>query len=365
MATPRFVAAALLLAAARALVAPPSAPRRVSRSALAAAVTKSDVAKCLRREYVSFFAPLESEYYSSSVTFDDPLSSLSGLDAYRGNVDMLAGRTALGKVLFSDASINLHDVREKADGGLRTRWTLRVCFQALPWRPVARFTGVSDYALDADNKITGQTDYWDSIDLGSDGAYKRSSKLDGIKDFVDQLFGATPANDGELPYELLRRGATYSVRRYPAVAVAEVRYDQRPEGYDVLGSYAGGFNADKAKLQPFLPSIITVPRSGAGSKTMTWPMAIGDDATLPDSNIVKSRVAQQVTVACLTFPVAATGDAVSYFASELEKQLAADGLSPAPGHDANWVVAQYDAIFSVGDRRNEIWIPLAPGHLWD
>ena len=132
-----------------------------------------------------------------------------------------------------------------------------------------------------------------------------------------------------------------------------------------LGSYAGGFNADKARLQPFLPSIITVPRSGAGSKTMTWPMAIGDDATLPDSNIVKSRVAQQVTVACLTFPVAATGDAVSYFASELEKQLAADGLSPAPGYDANWVVAQYDAIFSVGDRRNEIWIPLAPGHLWD
>ena len=63
--------------------------------------------------------------------------------------------------------------------------------------------------------------------------------------------------------------------------------------------------------------------------------------------------------------VAATGDAVSYFASELEKRLAADGLSPAPGHDANWVVAQYDAIFSVGDRRNEIWIPLAPGHLWD
>ena len=91
MATPRFAAAALLLAAARALVAPPSAPRRVSRSALAASVTKSDVAKCLRREYVSFFAPLESEYYSSSVTFDDPLSSLSGLDAYRGNVDMLGG----------------------------------------------------------------------------------------------------------------------------------------------------------------------------------------------------------------------------------------------------------------------------------
>ena len=353
----------LVAASVGALVAPPARPR--SKTALRAAVSKADVMKCLSREYRSFFAPLEDEYYSSSVTFDDPLNSLSGLKAYRNNVDMLAGRTLFGGLLFSDAAINLHDVRELEDGRLQTRWTLRVCFSALPWAPTARFTGTSVYDLDAENKIRGQTDYWDSIDLGSDGAYKRSSKLDGIKDFVDQLFGATPANDGELPYELLRRGATYSVRRYPAVAVAEVRYDQRPEGYDVLGSYAGGFNADKAKLQPFLPSIITVPRSGAGSKTMTWPMAIGDDATLPDSNIVKSRVAQPVTVACLTFPVAATAPAVDYYTRELEKMLEADGLRAADGQDANYVVAQYDAIFQVGDRRNEVWSPLAPGHLWD
>ena len=49
----------------------------------------------------------------------------------------------------------------------------------------------------------------------------------------------------------------------------------------------------------------------------------------------------------------------------MEKKLAADGLSGAPGHENNYVVAQYDAIFSVGDRRNEVWIPLAPGHPWD
>ena len=46
-------------------------------------------------------------------------------------------------------------------------------------------------------------------------------------------------------------------------------------------------------------------------------------------------------------------------------KLAADGLAGAPGHETNYVVAQYDAIFSVGDRRNEVWIPLAPGHPWD
>ena len=52
-------------------------------------------------------------------------------------------------------------------------------------------------------------------------------------------------------------------------------------------------------------------------------------------------------------------------AERFKLALAADGLSGAPSHETNYVVAQYDAIFSVGDRRNEVWIPPAPGHPWD
>ena len=62
----------LLAASASALVAPPA--RSKPKTALRAAVAKADVMKCLSREYRSFFAPLEDEYYSSSVTFDDPLN---------------------------------------------------------------------------------------------------------------------------------------------------------------------------------------------------------------------------------------------------------------------------------------------------
>mmetsp|Transcript_1249 Transcript_1249/g.3749 ORF Transcript_1249/g.3749 Transcript_1249/m.3749 type:complete len:360 (+) Transcript_1249:158-1237(+) len=358
MATP--VRVALLSATAAALIVPP--PSRARGAAPLRAVAKEDVVSCLRREYRSFFAPLEAEYYAPEVTFDDPLSSLSGLKAYRNNVDMLAGRTPLGGFLFSDAAIALHDVEPRGEG-LRTRWTLRVSFSALPWKPVARFTGVSDYALDGEGRIAGQTDYWDSIDLKG-GDYERSAKGDAVSDFVGQLFGASPTSDGELPFELLRRAEGYVVRRYPEVSVAEVQYDVRPEGYDVLGSYAGGFNEAKEKLAPFLPSIITVPRSGGGAKKMSWPIRM-DAEPLPASNVVTSRRAQELTVACLTFPQAATEDAVRYYAGELEQKLAADNLQPAPGHEQNWVVAQYDAIFSVGDRRNEIWIPLAAGHPWD
>ena len=51
-------------------------------------VPVEDVQSCLEREYGSFFAPLEPEYYLPDVTFEDPLSSLAGIDNYRGNVDM-------------------------------------------------------------------------------------------------------------------------------------------------------------------------------------------------------------------------------------------------------------------------------------
>ena len=56
-----------------------------------------------------------------------------------------------------------------------------------------------------------------------------------------------------------------------------------------------------------------------------------------------------------------TGIPHRYWARELEKKLAADGLTGAPGHETNDVVAQYDAIFSVGDRRNEVWITARAG----
>ena len=53
--------------------------------------TQADVErlkKVLEREYVSFFSPMETEYYTSDVTFKDPLNDLAGVDAYENNVNM-------------------------------------------------------------------------------------------------------------------------------------------------------------------------------------------------------------------------------------------------------------------------------------
>ena len=114
---------------------------------------------------------LEADFYDPSVSFDDPLSSLSGLDAYRGNVDMLAGRTLMGKILFSDAAIILHDVREKANGQLRTRWTLRVCFSERQGRHAA---GVCVRCL-----FTFCVSFGDTIRRGTHGTRRALESLRG------------------------------------------------------------------------------------------------------------------------------------------------------------------------------------------
>ena len=141
---------------------------------------------------------MERDYYSPTVTFDDPMTSLSGVDAYQNNVDMLSSRTLMGKVLFKDAGIVLHSVTggdvNPADGSISniiTRWTLRVTAQVLPWQPTARFSGISVYEVKSGGpkgvQVTHQTDYWDSINIKEGGSYATVDKSIAVNDFLNQL----------------------------------------------------------------------------------------------------------------------------------------------------------------------------------
>lgn len=97
----------------------------------------------------SFFNPMETEFYNSGVTFEDPLISLSGPEAYKQNVEMLAGTNPMGKLLFGDCSLIMHNVEEgPSPEVISTRWTLQFRFKLLPWAPLAQFTGISQYTLD-------------------------------------------------------------------------------------------------------------------------------------------------------------------------------------------------------------------------
>ncbi len=142
--------------------------RSTSLMSKAAAITSdtnnqelsSNVAKLkrvLEQEYISFFNPMVDSWYAKDVTFNDPMTSLSGVESYRNNVDMLAGRTLMGKVLFDGAGIQLHSVtgggiKESSNGQIEiediiTRWTLKVTAKILPWKPEAVFSGISVYKV--------------------------------------------------------------------------------------------------------------------------------------------------------------------------------------------------------------------------
>ena len=357
----------------------------------------SNLKRALSREYATFFDPMIESWYAPDVSFDDPLTSLAGVGSYRGNVDMLAGRTALGRAMFDGARIDLHSVTggevssEATGGGIAdvvTRWTLRVTVRVLPWRPEAVFSGVSIYELRPGGEggvlVAAQRDYWDSINIASDASsdpgaqYRRVGKGAALKDFLGQLKPdglRAAAAAPELPYMLLRRGDGYEVRRYPPYVGIETEYDRRDYGYAGLGAFAAG-------MDPLAPSVMRVyddvdaekPRE----KTMTWPLRFaipGEGAPPPPEGALEkagngqwkgvSVVSRpERVVAVRTFEDAAVGPAVRNADRELRGMLKRDGLaSRVDGEDGGGFVefSQYDAVHSMGRRRTEVWIELG-GH---
>ena len=384
-------------------ISPPSSTAD-SAAATAAATpaeqTETSVArlkKVLEREYISFFDPMEDSWYSPSVSFVDPMTELSGVDQYKNNVDMLAGRTLMGKILFEDAGINLHsvtggEVSQNAQGeveiaDITTRWTLKVTASVLPWKPTARFTGISVYKVVPDAtsstgvQIVGQTDYWDSVNLrpNSDGQYQRVEKSLAIQDFLDQLKPGGPkaqAAAPELPYELLRRGDGYEVRRYPPYVGVRLPYKRRDEGFGSLGAFTRGMN-------PLGPAIMEVENSDVSDKYMMWPLSYAmpgeDEAVAPQDAADKAGDGQWRTmkivpvpgpavVAVRPFTDASMEPVVRKADRELRSLLKRDGLVPRAGSEDMVRFAQYDAIFSMGQRRGEVWIELEQGseggHPW-
>lgn len=329
--------------------------------------------KSIAREYSSFFSPMERSIYAPDVTFVDPLTSFAGIDNYQKNVDLLGGRTFLGSLLFSDASIVLHRFEEPAPNKLLTRWTLQMTVKILPWAPRAKFTGVSIYTIDeTKGQIVKQEDYWDSVNLNN-GEYSKQSFQAGLADFLGQLKQETSAELAapELPYELLRRGKRYEVRRYPKTTVVQTRYEQRPEGYDRLGSYVGGSNVLSKKLDFFSPTLMRIsdnPESGKRDKVMEWPLNYcmpGSTLSTKLSDFPASTVPQLVLnekedfiVGVTRFDLAATEPVVKGYTKQLIGDLKADGLVPTSKSMNELIIAQFDALFSLNKRRNEVWVEL-------
>jgi len=121
-----LLAAAVREAAAFVRTAPRAAGVSAFRLAANTVTDYPELARCLEREYTSFFSPMERKFYAPNVEFIDPMTRFQGIDKYQNNVDLLAGRTALGRFMFQDASIALHSVEQTGKNQMQTRWTLQV-----------------------------------------------------------------------------------------------------------------------------------------------------------------------------------------------------------------------------------------------
>eukprot|EP00968_Pinguiococcus_pyrenoidosus_P000592 scaffold34_cov260-Pinguiococcus_pyrenoidosus.AAC.18 len=280
----------------------------------------------------------------------------------------------------------------------------------IPWKPIVRFTGISDYTLEG---ARIKYEAWGSTATEtSDGTelYERAETRMALTDFIAQLFSEdkTPGvSSQELPYELLRRSGEYEVRRYPAMLVAETQYSTRPEGFDRLGSFCGGSNEGSKRVKPYAPSIIRSDEKGE-KKVMQWPISFampGQDSKTFDSRPLRIQPAPTVggvpnpgsvlpsvsiqavpelVVAVRRFANAATQQVVVYESKVLRQAIQKNGLKVDEAEGTNlWFAqevsrdllpflsvpsfscVQYDAIFSLGDRRNEVWVPVAEGHPWD
>ena len=383
-----------------------------------------DLKRTLEREYASFFSPMERDYYAKSVTFDDPMTELEGIDSYERNVDMLSGKNIIGKILFRDAGIVLHNIKgghvtttttsnddDHDETGvmvsdLTTRWTLRLTFQALPWQPTARFSGISVYQVHPGGpkgvQVLKQTDYWDSINLQQNGSglYQKVAVTKALSDFLQQLLKpatnfAAPSAGIEVPYQLLRRGVDYEVRRYPSFVAVQTPYERRDVGFSILGAFCGGSSSTTTgdggggRLNPLAPALMTIPDDNGKDKVMMWPLAYAPPGSdTPPSNVVasvkaiKEQDSNNMWQACDIVMVPERVVAIGSFADAsvepvvrtahrlLRDACQRDGLMIDNDNDdddssSSVTFAQYDAIFSMGQRRGEVWIELKEGqHPW-
>lgn len=131
-------------------------------------------------------------------------------------------------------------------------------------------------------------------------------------------------------------------------------------------------------MNPLSPAIMQVQNSS--DKFMMWPLSFtapGQDSPLVPKEAIEKSSSGEWSSKCevITMPdqvvaVAEYTDAsmepvVRRVDRELRLLLQRDGLDASSESEDRVQFAQYDAIFSLGKRRGEVWIPLADGgHPW-
>ncbi|XP_063949052.1 uncharacterized protein LOC108221534 isoform X1 [Daucus carota subsp. sativus] len=192
---------------------------------------------------------------------------------------------AMLKMIFTP-HYHLHWIKAAGPYEIMTRWTVTMRFILLPWKPELIFTGTSVVGINPEtHKFCSHEDSWDSI---NDNEY---FSLEGVWDVIKQLWIYKSPDFDTPKFQILKRTATYEVRRYSPFTVVET------DGEKLAGST--GVNAV---------------------------------ASFPDPNQdISLRRVEGGTAAVLKFSGKPTEDIVSEQEKTLKSSLIRDGLIPKTG----------------------------------
>ncbi|XP_076910152.1 uncharacterized protein LOC143567668 [Bidens hawaiensis] len=261
--------------------------------------------------------------YDERVKFRDPITSYDSIGGYLFNIALL-------KLMFSP-KFQLHWVRQTGTYDITTRWTMEMTFSLLPWKPVLVFTGTSVMGINPENgKFSSHVDYWDSI---KNNEYFSSEAL---MDLIKKLrIYKTP--DLETPkYQILKRTATYEVRKYDPFVIVETQSDKLAgnTGFNDVAGYIFGKNSREEKIPMTTPVFTQAfdPEMSKMSIQIVLPSE-KDINSLPNPNKenVSIRSVQGGFAAVLKFSGKPTEDIVYEKEKLLRSSVLSDGLKPKDG----------------------------------
>lgn len=132
-------------------------------------------------------------------------------------------------------------------------------------------------------------------------------------------------------------------------------------------------------MNPLAPAIMEVFNDDS-KKTMAWPLAYAAPGEVAPPSIKKEIMEKlkdpmwsdceietipSKVIAVGSFSDASVAPIVRKADSKLRESLKRDGIDVPKGSSTSVKFAQYDAIFSLGKRRGEVWIELEEGsHPW-
>ncbi|PIA65428.1 hypothetical protein AQUCO_00100726v1 [Aquilegia coerulea] len=265
---------------------------------------------------------IDRTMYDEQVKFRDPITKHDTISGYLFNIDLL-------KKLFQP-DFQLHYVKQTGPYEITTRWTMVMKFILLPWKPELVFTGLSIMCINPKTqKFCSHADLWDSI---QNNEY---FSLEGLGDVVKQLrIYKTP--DLESPkYQILKRTATYEVRKYLPFVVVETQGDKLSgsKGFNDVAGYIFGKNSRAEKI-PMTTPVFTQAFDDQSKIAIQIVLPKEKDLnSLPDPNqeTLGLRTVEGGIAAVLKFSGKPEEDVVREKEKSLRSALIRDGLKPKEG----------------------------------